>query len=80
MSMNTLARLANATNESKYTELQHRNFMTSAWLPGGNGIDRYSFWNDSVSLFYRDDRYLSPQFSFTLVAAISSQEPWHIAS
>ena len=55
MSMNTLSRLANATGESKYAALQERNYRTSALQPG-DGIDRYGFWNDSVSLFYRDDR------------------------
>lgn len=60
MGMNAYSRIGNATGDDKYFEAMFRfyNKTANAGSPP-DGVNTFHMWNESRSLFYRDDRFLS---------------------
>ena len=59
MGMNAYSRVGNATGDDRFFEAMFRFYNVTA--NAGNppdGINSFRMWNDSVKLFYRDDRFL----------------------
>ena len=59
MGMNAYSRVGNATGDDRFFEAMFRFYNVTA--NAGNppdGINSFRMWNESVNLFYRDDRFL----------------------
>ena len=59
MGMNAYSRVGKATGDDRFFETMYRFYNVTA-LAGNppDGINTFHMWNESVNLFYRDDRFL----------------------